>query len=291
MLLFGAKAAGADFSSMATLGQQEFFPSLKPLQKAFRLHGISKDAKTFIHESGSRSEPLFRLLGATSIVSFDSSDYEGASDVQDLNKPLADKYVNRFSVVYDGSTLEHVFNLPEALSSCMNMLKVGGYFISSTMANNYLGHGFYQFSPELMHRVFCERNGFSPHVVLVYENRKNGRWFKTRDPETMGRRCERNSSPPLLICTVAKKISAVRPFSEWPQQSDYFRKWTDKPLHEPGTGDMDNVRKQWAGIKRCVPAFIKDRMRPWLYAKSRRWGQGDAFQLLPDELVIRGKWD
>jgi hypothetical protein len=42
----------------------------------------------------------------------------------------------------------------------MDLLKVGGTFVASTPANYFMGHGFYQFSPELFFRLFCPENGF-----------------------------------------------------------------------------------------------------------------------------------
>ena len=44
------------------------------------------------------------------------------------------------------------------------MLTVGGSIFVNTPANNMMGHGFYQFSPELMYRIFAEANGFDPRT-------------------------------------------------------------------------------------------------------------------------------
>ena len=48
----------------------------------------------------------------------------------------------------------------------MEMVKRGGHFIGVTTLNNFCGHGFYQFSPELYYRVFAPGNGFE--VVKMY---------------------------------------------------------------------------------------------------------------------------
>jgi len=55
--------------------------------------------------------------------------------------------------VIDGGTLEHVFNFPVAIKNAMQMVRAGGRLSLSPPANNYFGHGFYQFSPELFYRV------------------------------------------------------------------------------------------------------------------------------------------
>ena len=93
-------------------------------------------------------------------ISIDASAYENATMVHDMNLPVGDELKQKFSVVIDGGTLEHVFNFPTAIRNCMEMLKVGGHFFAHTMANNFMGHGFYQFSPELFYRVFSPENGF-----------------------------------------------------------------------------------------------------------------------------------
>jgi len=39
----------------------------------------------------------------------------------------------------------------------MRLVKVGGTVMIATTANNHLGHGFYQFSPEWGFRTFSRR--------------------------------------------------------------------------------------------------------------------------------------
>ena len=110
--------------------------------------------------SGGYAEEFLKRLGAKETISIDASAYEGASLVHDMNLPIGDDLKRRFSVVIDGGTLEHVFNFPVAIKNCMQMVDVGGHFFVHTMANNFMGHGFYQFSPELFYRVFSPENGF-----------------------------------------------------------------------------------------------------------------------------------
>lgn len=51
----------------------------------------------------------------------------------------------------DGGALEHTFNVPVALTSYMEMVRVGGRLILVSPANDHFGHGFYQFSAELFY--------------------------------------------------------------------------------------------------------------------------------------------
>ena len=56
-------------------------------------------------------------------------------------------------MVIDGGLLEHVFDFPTAIRNCMRMVRQGGHLILNLPVNNFPGHGFYRFSPELVFRV------------------------------------------------------------------------------------------------------------------------------------------
>ena len=50
----------------------------------------------------------------------------------------------------NGGTLEHVFHVPNALANLNAMLKPSGAILHVLPCNNWVDHGFYQFSPTLM---------------------------------------------------------------------------------------------------------------------------------------------
>src|SRR5262249_3624220 len=149
-LLLGAKNAGADFSNTLQVGRQAMNTDVCSLSQALAVSRITADAAII----AKNSEAFFSALGATRISSLDLSDFEGSSIIHDLNQPIPVELSQRFSVVHDGGTLEHVFNFPQALKNCMEMVRVGGYFTQVSTANNFMGHGFWQISPELIYRVF-----------------------------------------------------------------------------------------------------------------------------------------
>lgn len=98
---------------------------------------------------------FFRSLGFEEVVSSDVCGYEGADVLFDLNEELPDELAERFDVVFDGGTLHHVFDLPQALSNVHRALKVGGRaVIGMAASSNHLDHGFYMFSPTLFHDYF-----------------------------------------------------------------------------------------------------------------------------------------
>lgn len=106
------------------------------------------------------SETFFRRLGFAAVDSMDFSDYEGASLIQDLSAPLSPALEERFDVVYDGGTCEHVFELPTALRNIDRMLKPGGVLIGHSPANNWVNHGFYQLTPELVFGFWEKAMGY-----------------------------------------------------------------------------------------------------------------------------------
>jgi SAM-dependent methyltransferase len=91
---------------------------------------------------------FFRSLGFSGVSSIDVSSYEAADYIVDLNAPeLPLALHERFDFVFDGSTIEHIFHLPNVLSNIFRMLKVGGRVLHMAPSNHFMDDGFYQLSP------------------------------------------------------------------------------------------------------------------------------------------------
>lgn len=172
------------------------------------------------------SEPFFKVLGAKSIKSMDFSDYEGAELIHDLNNPVSKEFERRFDFICESGSLEHIFNFPVAVSNLMKMLKVGGRFTWAGPANNFFGHGFYQFSPELVFRVLSPENGFRIEKVYVVEYSRNRPWYRVIDPALKGDRVKLVNDRPVNLLVTAEKVSDEILFKNNPLQSDYLGEWT-----------------------------------------------------------------
>jgi len=177
----------------------------------------------------SYGEPLLAFLGAQEIASLDASPYQGASVLHDMNLPIPNEMKGRFDVVLDGGTLEHVFNFPVAIRNCMEMLAPGGSYLGVSPANNFCGHGFYQFSPDLFFRIFSAENGFRTERVILCAVRADAEWFEVLDPlrarqfvESLG------GNEPTYLLVQAKKLEDVPLFREYPQQSVYTLLWKEE---------------------------------------------------------------
>lgn len=183
---------------------------------------------------------LRSFAGASAVTVMDYSAYEGATVIHDLNQPVPEALCGKFDAVIEGGSLEHVFNYPVALASLMRLVKPGGTLFMSTPANNCCGHGFYQFSPELMYRVFSEANGFKVRrVVLVegvypsFELTSNRKAYEVRDPAAVGIRIGLVSQRPVMMLVEATKIREVVPFVSAPLQSDYVKVWKQADAKGP----------------------------------------------------------
>ena len=294
--LCAAKSFGVDFSNLLMIGRQSLFAEESALHSVFSVLGVDADAKAFLR-ANEYGEEFFSLLGAREINSLDYSTYEDATIVHDMNAPIPDELGQRFSVVYDGGTLEHVFNVPQALKNCLEMVQVGGYFVQANVANNFMGHGFWQFSPELIFRVCSPENGFEVHGVFLHEVKTRGGWYSVSDPREVGQRVFLCNSAPTYILTIAKKTSAEKIFANPPLQSDYSAIWnqTSDDRSDVQANDATHVptkANQPFRLRRYLPDPVKrvfrscgDRLRT-----LKRRGPFDRpyYRNIPEANLLRG---
>lgn len=178
------------------------------------------------------ADDLFRELGADQLDTLDASDYEGASVIHDLNDPMPESVKWQYSVVFDGGTLEHVFNAGQALRHCLELVALGGHYIGASPGNNQMGHGFYQFSPEFYYRTLSREAGFEVELLLAVEQRPlRPRWYKALDPAECNRRIQLRSRYPVELLALARRVSLPSGVTTPPQQSDYVAAWNrnDEP--------------------------------------------------------------
>lgn len=220
------------FQKLATLGRQGLHFSEGDIPFADRMIRESGIGLSLYEVNGQHlyaDNQLFSCLGTSETISFDASAFEQASVVHDFNDPISDQFDETFDTVIDGGSLEHIFNVPVAVSNLMRMARVGGHVMGMTPANNWLGHGFYQFSPEWVFRIFAPSNGFV--VEAVFLSHMDGTPLEEIvDAGAAGRRGEIGITRWLTtMYYIAKKVEHVRPFeARWPQQGDYQAAWEAK---------------------------------------------------------------
>lgn len=254
--LLACKADGADFGEVITLGHQYLWARPPVIQAQCHALGL-KPPEESIYQA-IYADDFFKWLGAQSVDSIDASDYEQATLIHDLNFKLGPENFARGSAVLDIGTLEHVFNFPQAIENCMNLLKVGGDFIGISPANNLVGHGFYQFSPELFFRIFSAENGFKVQRMILADLKAN-RWFEVADPQAVGARVTLRNCWGAYLMIWARKEADLTPFRQMPQQSDYSSDWKQSAA-EPGnyawkleSGPIPTWKRT---VKRLIPRII-----------------------------------
>jgi hypothetical protein len=232
--LFWARKLGVSFNRTLTLGHLGLPCPPRKMHQAVRDFQFPANAaevdNCFRMTFGKElyADEFFKLLGAKELVSVDRSDYEAATLLHDLNEPFPTDLRGRFDLVMDGGTLEHIFDYPSALRHCLQTVSVGGHFITITPANQYMGHGFYQFSPELFFRVFAAQNGFALRKIVIFECFKaDAAFYEVTDPAVSGWRVQLVDSPaPMMLAVLAQKTAEVPLFNPPPQQSDYAAEWS-----------------------------------------------------------------
>ncbi len=231
---------GVDFTSAVTLGHQFYrggpadlaaaLAACRGLDSAHAADAIYDDCAGYV-------DGVLRYLGAEHVDSVDASDYEGATLIHDLNLPIPPELEDRYSALIEGGTLEHVFDFPAAILSCMRMVREGGHLVMKVPVNNAPGHGFYQFSPELFFRVLSPRFGY--HVldaVLLEVHHPWPRWYRVVDPAAAGSRFQFRSSKRTVMYVLAQRIGPVVKFDPPPHQSDYVTTWARSGAQSTGPG-------------------------------------------------------
>lgn len=105
-------------------------------------------------------EEMFRGLGYAVVHALDISTYEGAELEWDLNLPIPPGTFGRgYDLIVDGGTGEHVFDTKTYLANLHELTAANGKIMHYTPANNYVDHGFYQFSPSLFNDYYTA-NGY-----------------------------------------------------------------------------------------------------------------------------------
>jgi len=253
--LLHCRSGGVDFSAGAMIGRQALHLSMAELRSCFAKSGAKlavEDAERVFTEASGFAEPLFKLLGAAGIESFDASSYEGATHVVDFNVPLPEAFKGRYSAVVDSGSLEHVFNYPQGLKNAMEMVRPGGHLVLITPTHSLSGHGFYQLSPEVFFRALCAANGYEPPQVLICSTIKDA-WYRVADPAAVAARVRLGGK--LLtdhLFVVSRRTAAVPIFAEWPQQSDYSSHWVKNGAGS-GTSKVSKLLERLRANKHRIP--------------------------------------
>jgi hypothetical protein len=199
---------------VATIGRQSL---LVPRGELAKIMGISKKDLEF----GLYSEELLKKhFGATEVDSYDFSDYEGATHIVDMGEPIVSE--KQYDTIIDCGCAEHIFDVAQALRNISCLCALGGQIVHVLPANNFCGHGFWQFSPELFFSLYSDASGYNETEVFLADLCDSNRWFAVKRPNS-GRRADVGSSTPLYV--MCRTIKQGVTFPKSVKQSDYVHIW------------------------------------------------------------------
>jgi len=157
------------------------------------------------------AEELFKSLGAKTVDSMDAWGGEGATIVHDLNNPVPERLCKGYTCVFDGGTIEHIYDEVQAFQNAFGMVANNGHFLCEHVANNLMGHGLRTFSPEMMW-LRLNNHGFDG-LVYVREESILGKptWFKFVPNQRLPL-VPVQSKRPLVINVIARKTVEGHPF-------------------------------------------------------------------------------
>jgi hypothetical protein len=121
-----------------------------------RWHGMPENAQV------PEARHFFALLGLDLEV-LDVVQARGGEMVYDLNQPVPAKLHRRYALVIDPGTLEHCFNIAQAVKNVAEMVAPGGCVFHGNPMNMF-NHGFYNLNPTWYHDFYAA-NGFKVQLV------------------------------------------------------------------------------------------------------------------------------
>lgn len=199
-----------------TLGVQGVEGDLASVRRVLSENGLSPrplaaedvvyDARTQFSRSLHQST-FFKLLGYETVESVDLFTAEEPTYVLDLNDPVPEAMWGQFDLVYDGGTLEHIFDIRQALANVVRLVKPGGMVLHHVPVNGYVDHGFYQFSPMLF-QAYYQANRFR-EVFRAHHYKQDGQYHcpRLKDGESIPRNGLGDES---LIFYAAQKLEELQ---------------------------------------------------------------------------------
>ena len=191
--------------NMLTLARQQIHISSNIMQQIVTKYNYNIPLQQY----NSYCESFFNSIGFENIDSIDNSEYENATIIQNLNCNFdSDK---KYDFIFDGGTIEHIFNIPQVCENIINMLNINGIYLCVTVNNNFSGHGIYQFSPEFFLTTFSQKYGMKILELYIAEtNTEIQNWINVNSYNEYRNNSTFNRTQPVYIIGIMQKISNDR---------------------------------------------------------------------------------
>lgn len=254
------------------------------LRESELLTGAAADdiAQSVASNETATANNVLAWMGLGYCQSMDLFGSEGATIVHDLNEPVPTALRNRFNLIIDGGTLEHIFDIRMALENVLAMLRPGGTVIHISPVSGWDNHGFYSINPKLLARFYESNATVRVEAALIHLERDDlrvGRLVKLT-PQEMDDPFEtdsRNERTLLYFCATcaAKAARFTAPVD------------THQPTDAPATTSNPMVRDDLLYWER------EEEFHDVLNRASVSCGQGprDRYFVLKELLMSLGRLD
>lgn len=162
------------------------------LKAALNGMDIAVDDEASFFQPDGFCESYMKLIGWPKMESLDFTAMEGSEYVHDLSLPVPSSLCEKFDLIYDGGTIEHVFDIAQAYRNVDAMLKPGGIFISHSGGDGWFGHGFYQIGPDIPWRYWVASLGYAMIECCVFNRAAKAPHEQIPDPTSRPRGGEQN---------------------------------------------------------------------------------------------------
>jgi SAM-dependent methyltransferase len=265
--------------SVVTLGRQHVYVTAlefteMALQHNVRLKSIPVELHrepTLANRGFVSDDWLLKSLGFDEVVRVDVSDYESSDLIFDLNDPQTPpSLLNRFDLVLDSGTLEHVFDFAAGLRHCVRMVRPNGRVIHLTPSSNCVEHGFYSVSPTL-YADYYSASGFTIDRVWLCEiplDLPRGIWnvFDYANSSERFISLGQLSDKIWFTFSIATAGQSVSP--KTPQQWIYTKTWSKaESAHTENPVSSANALNQFEKGSRSRQLIDKLARFPWLQSK------------------------
>jgi len=165
---------------LLTLGNQDIWAEYNELRSFFeeidcpyaestiiphtsRLFEQHTDTENYVH-----ARTFFEMLGIKDYYDIDKYDRDAPQILHDLNTPIPIDLREKFNLIIDGGTMEHIFDVRQVMENIVSMCRTSGRIVHMTPTSNFMDHGFYSFSPCFFYDFYCV-NGFDDFVCYVFQ--------------------------------------------------------------------------------------------------------------------------
>lgn len=217
-------------------------------------------AKDFVH-----ARTFFEMMGLEEYYDIDKFEIDAPQILHDLNSPVPPELCDRFNLIIDGGTIEHIFDVRQVFENIVRMCRKSGWVVHITPSSNYVDHGFYSLSPCVFYDYY-DSNGFGDFVCYIFLVDPNDFFGRSSYIEySYGMDLTKLIDPNKITAVffAAQKLRSQE-LLVIPTQGAYRPK-LQIPKEQPETNEVCGTQPESQFIsltERLVPAFLTPYLKP-----------------------------